>query len=80
MITLNWYEQTFHGAKAVRGDHSVTLYDDNYNIVTQIYNIYGNEWEHISIQNGDWSDPEEIPTEMDRLRADLDYCMMLLEE
>ena len=79
MITLHWYEQTFTGDIAVRKDDSVALYDSNYNIVTEIFNIHGNEWQHISIQNGEWSDPSVIPSETDKLRADLDYCMMLLE-
>ena len=76
MITLHWYDETFTGDIAVRGYDYVALYDENYNEVRRIINIYGTEWEHISIDGGEWSNPDVIPTAEDYLRADIDFLTM----
>ena len=76
MITLHWYDETFTGDIAVRGYDYVALYDENYNEVRRIINIYGTEWEHISIDGGEWSSPDVIPTAEDYLRADIDFLTM----
>ena len=76
MITLHWYDETFTGDIAVRGYDYVALYDENYNEVRRIINIYGTEWEHISIDGGEWSHPDVIPTAKDYLRADIDFLTM----
>ena len=76
MITLHWYSQTFMSEYAVRGGDYVALYDDSFSEVRRIVNIYGQEWEHISIEGGEWSDPEDIPSENEVLRADMDFLTM----
>lgn len=76
MITLHWHETTYTGDIAVRGYDYVALYDEDYNELQRIINIYGREWEHISIEGGGWSSPEAIPTMEDHLKADIDFLTM----
>jgi hypothetical protein len=101
MITLRWYDTTRTGDIAVRGYDYVALYNNDYTEVFRVVNIRGAEWNRISIEGGDWTDPEAIPSKEEILRADLDflsmeneylemqneqqqadidYCLMLLEE
>lgn len=100
MITLHWYSESFIASKAVKGPDWVALYDDQYKEIQRIIHIYGNEWNHIQL-DGEWTDPIDIPSETEILRADMDfitmeneylteqneqqqadidYCLMLLEE
>ena len=79
MITLHWYGETMTAAKAVRGADYVSLVDEENRETRRIINIRGAEWQHITLEGGGWTDPAEIPTEMDRLRADVDYLLMLEE-
>lgn len=76
MITLHWYNETFTAQYAVKGADYVALYDDSFAEVQRIINIHGTEWEHISIDGGEWSDPEAIPSVVEILRADVDYLTM----
>ena len=75
MITLHWYNQTFTAEYAVRGFDYVALYDEDYNETNRIVNIIGREWQHISL-DGEWTEPSEIPTDSDRMQADIDYLTM----
>ena len=75
MITLHWHEQTITAAKAVRGLDWVTLYDENSQEVQRIVNITGREWQHIRLE-GEWTDPSEIQTTEEILRADVDFLSM----
>ena len=76
MITIHYYETVCTCDIAVRGYNYVTLYDEDYNELQRIVNIYGREWEHISIEGGEWSSPDVIPTAEDHLRADIDFLTM----
>ena len=76
MITLHWYDKTVTGDIAVLGDGYVTLYDNEYNVLIDVRNISGAEWNHISIEGGEWSSPDVIPTTEDYLRADVDFLTM----
>lgn len=80
MITLHWYDETFEGDIAVKGYDYVALYDEDYNQTQRIFNIYGPEWDHISIEDGEWSDPSIIPSPEDYLRADIDFLTMENED
>lgn len=75
-MILHWYDNTYTGDIAVRGYDYVALYDEDYNELQRIVNIYGKEWQHISIEGGEWSSPEVIPTMEDHLKADIDFLTM----
>ena len=80
MITLHWYDETYTGDYAVKGEDYVALYDEEFTETFRIINIHGGEWDHISIEGGDWSDPSAIPSREEKLRADVDYLLMIIEE
>ncbi len=98
---MQWRNITYDYPYAVRKNSSITFYDEFFNYITDIIGISPEEWNYISIQEGEWTRVTEIPTEIDRLkadldfltmenesfaeenellRADLDYCLMMLEE
>ena len=79
-MILHWYDETFEGDIAVKGYDYVALYDVDYNQTQRIFNIFGPEWDHISIEDGEWSDPSIIPTSEDYLRADIDFLTMENED
>ena len=76
MITIHCGKEIYTGEIAVRGANYIALYDEDYNELQRIINIYGREWEHISIEGGEWSSPDVIPTAEDHLRADIDFLTM----
>lgn len=76
MITLHWYNETYTGAKAIKMDHEVILYNEFDEEIFHIYGIYGDEWTHITI-DGEWTDILSVER---RLRADIDYLLMLVGE
>lgn len=76
MITLHWYDQTYTAQYAVKGTDYVALYGLDFVQTMRIINIHGTEWEHISLDGGEWSDPEAIPSGVEILRADVDYLTM----
>lgn len=80
MITLHWYDEQYTGDIAVKGYDYVALYDENYNETQRIISVFGREWNHISIEGGEWTDPSVIPTIEDHLRADIDYLTMMNED
>lgn len=78
---------TFECSKAAKSDSEIVLYDAQNNEIQHISNIVGEEWNYIQIFNGEWEDLEQMPTQeelfnakIDKMQADLDYCLMLLEE
>ena len=75
MITLHWYDQTYTAQYAVKGNDYVALYGLDFVQTMRIVNIYGAEWEHISLE-GTWSKPSDIPSTEEILRADVDYLTM----
>ena len=77
MVTLHWYNEQHSADYAVRGKDSVILFDENYNEIFRIENIAGWEWSQISLDGG-WA--PSIPTAEDKLRADVDYLLMITEE
>ena len=78
---------TYECAKAAKSDTEIVLYDDQDQELQHISNIIGDEWNFVQIFNGEWEELVPPPTEeellnakLDRLQADLDYCLMLLDE
>lgn len=79
-MTINWYENQFACDYAVKGADSVLGYDAQYNEVFRIINISGEDWPHISLIGGEWSEQSDIPTQEEKLRADVDFCLAMLGE
>lgn len=76
MITLHWYNETYNAKYAVKGTDYVALYDEAFTETQRIINIQGQEWEHISLEGGEWSEQSDIPSTEEILRADLDFLTM----
>lgn len=76
MVTLHWYNETYTCEKAIKMDHEVILYDEFDTEIFHIYGIYGDEWDHVTIE-GEWTDILSVER---RLRADIDYLLMLVGE
>ena len=75
MIILHWHDDAFTAEYAVKGNDYVALYDENFAETQRIINIVGEEWPHIQL-DGEWTDPSEIPTTEEILRADVDFLSM----
>lgn len=75
MITVTIYDEEYVCSKAVKGENYIRLYDENDVCIFSCEGIMS--FDGYSISGGDWSEPE--PTEDEMLRADLDYCLMILE-
>ena len=78
---------TYECFKAAKSDCDIVLYDAEDNVIQRISNIIGDEWNYIRIADGEWQDLEPEPTpeevlqnKIDQIQADLDYCLMLLDE
>ena len=80
MIIVTWRDQVMECAVAVKGNTYVELYNDHEYLLYRIDNISFDEWQYISISGGEWTEPSEIPTDIDKLRADVDYILMLIDE
>ena len=79
MITVHWYELSFDGEYAVNNGDSIVVYDADYNETQRITNLTYRDAPFISISGGEWTQASEIPTETDRLRADLEYALMMVD-
>ena len=79
MVTVHWYEMTFDGEYAVNNGDSIVVYDADYTEIQRITNLTYRDNPHISISGGEWTAASEIPTETDRLRADLEYALMMVD-
>ena len=75
MITVTIYNEEYECTKAVKGDDYIRLYDENDYCILSCEGV--SSFDGYSISGGDWSEPE--PTEDEMMRADLDYCLMMLE-
>ena len=80
MVTLHYGQSVYTGEKAAKTDTEVILYDENNHEILHFSNVIGNEWEYISLEDGEWFFPLDIPSEMDKLHADIDYLMMIIGE
>lgn len=80
MVTLHYGNSAYIGEKAAKTETEAILYDENNNEVIHLINVIGDEWSYISLENGEWLSPSDIPTAMDKLRADIDYLMMISGE
>lgn len=80
MVTLHYGQTEYIGQKAAKTDTEVILYNENNREILHFTNVVGDEWNYISLEGGEWLLPSDIPTEIDKLRADIDYLMMILGE
>lgn len=78
-ITIHWYAESLTAVYAVNYGTDIILYDENYVEIHHISQITSRDWPHISIKGGTWTDPSEIPTDIDRLQANIDYLDMQAE-
>ena len=79
-MILHWNDESIPCSKVVRYPESIEVYDENDILIQRIDSISIVEWDHITLEYGDWSDPADIPSETEKIKADLDYCLMLLED
>ena len=70
MIVI-WNDTQFECSRAVKYPDRVIFYNENNQVINSIFNITEKEWKNIHLQNGD-----DIPTEEDYLRADIDFLTM----
>lgn len=75
MITVTYYETVHTADKAVRMGDAIIFYNGDNEETERISGIQNRDWLHVSIV-GEWTDPSEIPTVEERLRADVDYLTM----
>ena len=75
MITLHWHDDVMTAEFAVRGYDYVALYDEDYIETARVIHIIGTEWQNISLE-GEWTPEEDIPTERERMQADIDFLTM----
>ena len=79
MITIRYSDYTLSCDHAAKSEHDVWAYDENNKILLHISNIWDSEWNYISIEGGDWLDPEDIPSYEDTIQANLDFLSMINE-
>ena len=75
-MILHWNDEIFECDIAVRRDDKVLLYDLDYNVIREFFNISPSKWNQFTIEEGTWTDPAEIPTKFDYLQADIDFLQM----
>ena len=80
MVTLHYGQSVYEAEKAAKTDTEVILYNENNHEILHFSNVIGDEWDYISLEGGGWFSPSDIPTETDKLRADIDYLMMIIGE
>ena len=79
MVTVHWYELSFDGAYAVNNGDHIVIYDADYNETQRITNLTYRDAPHVSIEGGEWTNAEEIPTASDHMRADIEYLQMCMD-
>ena len=83
MIRVIYGYNAYEGYAASKTEHDVFIYDENWDVINQISNIYGNEWNYISIEGGDWTDLGDIPdmdSELRRRIAELQAQIASIQE
>lgn len=80
MVILHYGQSIYTAEKAAKTDTEVILYNENNREVLHFVNVIGDEWNYISLEGGEWLLPSDVPTEMDKVRADIDYLMMISGE
>lgn len=78
-MILHWHDYEKECEYAVKTDTEAFLYDENFDEIMHITNITDSEWNYISLQNGEWSEPYDIPSVKERLESDIDYLEMMNE-
>ena len=86
-MVLRYNDEIFECSKAAKSDTAIALYDADGKMIHSVSNILDEEWDYVELLAGEWSELEPEPTaeellnaKIDRLQADLDFCLMLLEE
>lgn len=79
MVVVRWGDTEIVGNYAVKGRDFVEVLDEAFQSVGGIRNIRPEVWEAITLEGGDWMEPWEVPTEAERLRAEVDFQSMELE-
>ena len=77
MVTINYDTRVINGAKAARSDHAFKVYDESGYEIYHVDNIWNEEWDRITIQNGEWLNLSNMPTEEDVLRSEVSYLTMM---
>ena len=67
MVTVRYDLDVYQGYAAAKSDTDIWIYDENWRVIHHISGIYGSEWDWISIQNGEWMDPSDVPSYEDIL-------------
>lgn len=73
-MTVTYANQTYGCTKAVRNGDQATLYLTDGGTV-EFVGVSDTGWDSFQLDGGDWEVPE--PTEIERLRADLDYISVM---
>lgn len=79
-MKLHYFNELIDCTKAVKSEKAAYLFDKNDNLIFEIQHIAPKDWPYIILEDGEWTDISEIPTELDKLRADVDYILMILDE
>jgi hypothetical protein len=79
MVTVKWYELSFDGEYAVNNGDHIVIYDADYNETQRITNLTYRDAPHVSIEGGEWTSAEEIPTALDRANANIEYLQMCMD-
>ena len=75
-MILHWNDETFECEYAVKKIDSVYLYDSAFKLIRTIFNIPSSKWDQFTIENGNWTQGNLIPTETEMLKADVDFLLM----
>lgn len=73
-MKVTYAGESFDCTKAVRNGNKATLYLTDGGTV-EFVGVSDAVWDQFQFEGGDWE--EEEPTEMERLRADLDYISVM---
>lgn len=79
-MILHWHDATFECSYAVRTNNEIILYDSEYNVIEKFFNVPPSKWDNFQLEGGNWSNTGDVPTDMDRIRADIDYLLMRDQE
>ena len=67
MVRVIYDMDVYEGYAAARTDTDIYIYDENWREIRHISGIYGDEWNYVSIEGGDWLAPEDVPNAEDLL-------------